>query len=165
MKSYTIFSVILFLLLVGALGTNIYTQYQLTQQRNQYNQQIALLQNQVDAQKNAKNTIRDLWENQAADNDNLIAAQSTVDDKTQAYQAEIKKSIRFINTVPQLLPGANEADLNAATKDLSDAQSALDAIITQNVTDKTTSKSTVDAIYLNLGETQTNRANPRSGTN
>jgi hypothetical protein len=164
MKSYIVFAVISFILLVGALGTNIYTQYQLTQLNAKYTKDLDTLQSKLNRQKEAKNTIRDLWENQAATNDKLILAQDLVDQKTAAYITEIRKSIRFINTVPQLLPGANEANLKAAEKDLTEAQTNLENVIVENTNQKTNNKNKVDAIYLDLNEDQNNRANPREGT-
>ena len=164
MKPYVIFSVIMFILLVGSLGTNIYTQNQLSQLRDDYAKKLDIEKGKSQAQKDAKNNIRDIWEAQAATNDKLVIAQTIVDDKTLAYQAQVKKSIRFINTVPQLLPGANEADMITAEKNLNDAQNSLEQIVKENTDAKTANKNKVDAIYLNLGEDQSNRANPREGT-
>jgi cysteinyl-tRNA synthetase len=164
MKSYIVFAVLSFILLIGALGTNIYTQYQLTQLNSKYSKDLDILQSNLNRQKEAKNTITSLWENQAATNDKLILAQDQVDQKTTAYMAEIKKSIRFVNTVPQLLPGANETNLKAAEQDLNDAKSNLERVILENTDQKTSNKEQIDAIFLNLGEDQNNRANPRDGT-
>ena len=164
MKGQMMFAIILFVLLVGSLGTNIYTQYQLSELNRARNTQIENLQKQLDLQKKSRDRIRDIWEDQAAANDELVLAQNKVDQKIEAYEAEIRKSIRFINTVPQILPDANEANLKKVQTDLSQAQTELDQLIRKNADLKSQSKQKVDTIYLELNEDQTNRANPREGT-
>ncbi|MEM1312606.1 MAG: hypothetical protein AAGF07_04040 [Patescibacteria group bacterium] len=164
MKFSTVFSILLLLLLTTSLGLNIYTQYQLSESSNKHKQDISALEDKIIVQQQARDDIRKIWENQAVINDKLIIAQELVDQKTDAYTEQIKKSIRFINTTPQLLPGANEKELLNAEQELLEARENLEAIIEENAEQKAENKNQVDTIYLDLNEDQNNRANPREGT-
>jgi ribosomal protein S20 len=163
MKGYVLFSIFMFITALGGLGFGLYSQYQIIETNKLYNTKLADLENKVINQREDKNKIRDLWESQTVNNDKLILAQLAVDQKTEAYIAEIKRSLRFINTVPQLLPTVNEDNLKKAESELLAAQKELDTLIDQNAIQKNTAKEKIDALYLQAGEDQSNRANPRDG--
>lgn len=162
MKPYVFFSILLFLLLVGSLGLNIYSQFQLTELQIKYKTDTEQLQAQVKAQREDKNKIRDLWETQAAENDKLVTTQLELNDRIADYVAEIKKSIRFVNTVPQLLPEISEEKLKKSEEELVTQQQKLEEATKTNSDKKSDIKDEIDNIYLKSNETQSNRANPRS---
>ncbi len=147
---------------MGSLGLNIYSQFQLTELQIKYKTDTEQLQAQVKAQREDKNKIRDLWETQAAENDKLVTTQLELNDRIADYVAEIKKSIRFVNTVPQLLPEISEEKLKKSEEELVTQQQKLEEATKTNSDKKSDIKDEIDNIYLKSNETQSNRANPRS---
>ena len=151
--------IILLFLLVIVLSVFI-NQYVWAQLKNQSLDQQNSLQIKINNQKDAKNKIRVLWQKQAELNDKMIKASDNVRDKTEILNAQIKKSIRFVFDKPEVLPTANQKELETAQSELVVSQKSLEDVTQESIQYKIESKNTVDALYLQLGEEQFNRANP-----
>ena len=162
-KDYIYLITFVFLtLVVIVLGS--YIGIRESQFQNEQNTLINDYESRVESQKSDKDQIRNLWDEQASNNDRFIIAEQNVREKTENYIRVFNSSIRFINTVPQLLDGADQKIVREAENELRAAQAELDAIIEENVNDKTESTEIIDSLYLQAGEDQPNRANPRDGT-
>lgn len=153
-------TIILGTLLIISLAVNLYTQYELLRERQSFNDKLAVAQNQIDQQRNDKNTIRDIWEKQAATNDKLVLGQVDLVERINFYLDVISRSIRFVNGQPQLLPAANETDIQSARNNLRAEIDELDKLTDLNAQEKRQATDMINALYLQAGEDQNNRANP-----
>lgn len=156
-------NVILVLVTVVSLCAAIASLYLNSVQQKNNQDKITSLEAQIAQQKADKDEIRILWEEQAANSDKLIIAQDNLNTQITNYQDEIKKSIRFVNSSPQLLSTISEKNLTAAGAQITAAQQNLETITQENSTAKQNAKATIDGLYLKAGEQQNNRANPRTG--
>lgn len=157
---WKIISSVLAVLLIGSLGGLVWTLSMYMSQNQAHAQEVASLRAEIDLQRRDKNRIRDLWEAQTAANDKLVIAQENVRLQIAAYQAEFKKSIRFLNTGPELLPGISEKRIKDTEAQLQLELENLEAKTQENAQLKQESKETIDAMYLQSGEDQSNRVNP-----
>jgi hypothetical protein len=164
MKPVFIINIILVLIAIAALGASIYTQYDLYKTRKDHETEVANLNSKIAKQKADKDTIRGLWEDQAASNDKMVGFQDELNVGISSYISEFKNSIRFVNTKPEILPTVSEKNIKDSESLLTDKQKNLKEVADQILISKKTDKEKIDALYLNAGEDQNNRANIREGT-
>jgi hypothetical protein len=153
--------VITILALSGCIGV-LYYNYT---QKSDYENQLQQLRLEIARQKADKDKIRSLWEQTASQNDKLVIAQENLNSQVNNYQAEIKRSIRFINTKPELLSTISEKNILNLEAQILTEQNNLEDLTQENTEIKQSAKDTIDSIYLQAGEEQNNRANPRTGVN
>jgi hypothetical protein len=161
--NYTVIGLVISLILV--LGANVAILVRYRMDVSDYETRIANLEAEVNRQRSDKDTIRNLWEEQAAASDRLIIAQENLLNRIDDYKVEVRRSVRFVNSVPELLDTISEERLRGV-------EDSIDLEI-ENVNEKTEinaelkidSKQTIDTLYLNAGEEQDNRANPRNDSN
>lgn len=130
------------------------------QQTTKFEDERLALRASVSAQKKDKDVISRIWEEQAAQNDTIIKNQTVLLDKVQAYLANVQKSVRFINTVPQLTSEANESKFQNNLTNLQAAIDELNKSTAENNSKKEEYKLKIETIYQQSGEDLKNRANP-----
>jgi|GEM_PF-6352978 len=112
-------------------------------------------------QKLQKDKIRNLWELQAFQNDQLVTKQEDVIRKTQSYTEELSRTLRFVNNDGQIIKDTiNQRALEVSETNMIEAISELDALIEKNSVLKENNKREIDALYLVAGEDQPNKLNP-----
>lgn len=126
-------------------------------------EEVGLLKAQVAQQKNDKDQISYLWEEQAAQNDNLIREQTIYQQEVQAFLAEIENSIRFVQGSAQTKSTANEERFVARRDAVTEQSQSLEEQTKTAVDAKDSSKAFIDQLYLERGEDLKNRANPKQG--
>lgn len=155
--------IILVPLLILSLGGNVFFLAKNTSEVDNLKAQISELQKNRDRQKAEKDQIRSFWEDQASLNDSLVAGQLDVLSEVRNYFEEIGKSIRFVNTVPQILPTISQDNLRNTQNNLKAKMEKLEKQIDNNAQTKQKITDQIDTIYKNGSEDQGNRANPRDG--
>lgn len=163
MKLTNLFLVVVILLLIVSLGGNIYLLYDKNTMQQQYDRQAEIIRRSVESQKRDKDTIRSLWENQALLNDKLIAEQQDMIFQVNQYFEEIDRSIRFVNTVPNVLSTISEYELNTKRNNLKQKIENIIKVREENSAQKSKNKDKIDEIYKNAGEDQPRTANPVDG--
>lgn len=163
----TFFIVILSLLLAGSLGGNyyLYTQNQ-TQKTESDNQYLVLMDKSskcIRAQRIQKNSIADLWDDQAALNDDLSDQQRKLIQTSQDYVSLIDRSIRFVQSQPQLFPGVKEKEFLDQKNGLIQSITDLTKLGNENAASKDLNAAKIKQIYLDAGEDRNNTANEREG--
>jgi len=156
----TIVVILLCLLLMLAIGAIITLLFLNNQNTDRLNTDISGYLTEIDRQKDEKNQIRDIWEEQAASNDKLIVSQDNVITQLQDYLAEVNKTFRFIEGQPQLLETADKARYDQSLEDLNTELENLSLDAQESIDLKATNKNKIDTIYLQGFEDQSNRANP-----
>lgn len=151
----------LIVLVIISLIINIFLIINLQNERRSYETKISSLESEVLRQKNDKNEIRNIWEQTAANNDKLVIANNNLQNRITTYVATVKKSIRFINSVPQIQPEASEISLNEAENGINVELENVNEKVTENEEYKSQSKQKIDALYINSNEDQSNRAGNR----
>lgn len=164
MRKINFLNILLVLITIATLGGSIYTQYDLYKTRKDHEAEVDSLNSKITKQKADKDTIRGLWEDQAASNDKMISFQDELDNKIDTYVSEFKKSVRFVNTNPEILPTINEKNIKEGETQLIDKKKNLKEVADQTLLQKKANKEKIDSLYLNAGENQNNRANIREGT-
>ena len=106
--------------LVLSLGGNIFFLVKTGGETDNLKAQISELQKNRDRQKAEKDQIRRFWEDQASLNDSLVSGQIDVLTEVRNYFDEIGRSLRFVNTTPQILPTINQDNLRNAQNNLKD---------------------------------------------
>lgn len=154
---------VLILFLVLSLGGNIFFLLKTTGENDSLKAQIISLQKNRDRQKAEKDQIRRFWEDQASLNDSLVSGQLDVLSEVRNYFDEIGRSIRFVNTTPQILPTISQDNLRNIQNALKDKIDKLEKKIDNNAQTKQRFTDQIDTMYKNGGEDQGNRANPRDG--
>lgn len=119
------------------------------------NEKNRLNQDFID-QKTAKNFIRNVWQNQTALNDDLVAKQQDMESSTLDFRNYLQNYIRFINGQPQLLSGFSESDYQNKKIELENQIDNIKQIRNTNAQSKLESKKLIDNVYLSLGERQEN---------
>lgn len=155
--------IILIPILIFSLVGNVYFLFSKTTETDTLLKQITELQKNRDRQKAEKDQIRRFWENQASLNDNLVSSQQDVLVEAQNLITEINRSIRFVNTGPQLLPTISQDNLQNIQSTLKDRINTLEKTIEKNGQTKQNTTDAIDKIYKDGKEDQNNRANPRDG--
>ena len=146
--------------LMIVLGGLLFVLFLYRQQSVNFDQERAALQISIVNQKRDKDIISRLWENQAAENDTLVNSQTALLDKVRAYQNTVAKSIRFVNTVPQVTAEANEVQFKTDTSNLQKNIDLLNQATADNNSKKEEFKLKIETIYQQSGEDLKNRANP-----
>ena len=127
------------------------------------NNQVLLAQEQELFQKKQKQQITDIWEEQAAINDDLVSLQAQALSQSVTYQTELLKNFRFVNNEPQANNGQDIDKLRQAEDKLYNTLSDINLQIDKNSKKKQELKDKVDTIYKQADEEQQRRANPRDG--
>jgi hypothetical protein len=146
--------IIILLLLGGLIAITIFT----NDQTKQYEKQLSGLKEEIALQKSEKNTIRGVWQNQAAENDKLIRSQDNLLSSLDLYQKEIANSFRFVDGKAQILPTINENKLKTVTSDLNTEIKSLEETTKENANSKEKNKTIIDNLYISSGEAQPNTA-------
>ena len=160
--------IVIFLITSVALGGAAYYYYTETLRLTNLNQQnkqqiIAQANNQIIAQKKQKNEIADIFDDQAALNDDIIDSQRDLVKATNEYLQLIEKSVRFVNGEPQLFPSVKEEEFLAKKNGLIQKISELQRISEENATKKERNADRINQIYLDAKEDRNNTANEREG--
>jgi len=153
----------LLILVVASLSALLYTQNQIKDLNSAHQNEVLELQNKISQQRKDKDTIRAIWERQAASNDNLIKAQASSTKEVELYRSLVGRSIRFVGGEAQVYPDVIEKDFIDSINALELQQSNLELLIRQTIKEKQDSTTEINSLYLNSGEDQNNRANPRDG--
>lgn len=158
--NYTVVGLVIGMIIV--LGINVFILVEYRSRTTEYENRIANLEAEVNRQREDKDTIRNLWEDQAAQSDKLVIAQTNLINRIADYRLEVTRSIRFVNSIPELLPTISQDRLLNAEEGIDLEIGNVNEKTEENVNLKDDSKAIVDAIYLEAGEEQDNRANPRN---
>jgi len=156
-----IFLIVLLFLIIASSVINIFLLFRLRNDKSDYEAKISSIESEVLKQKNDKNEIRSIWEQTAANNDKLVIANDNLQNRVTTYVATVKKSIRFVNSIPQLQPDANEKSLKQAEDDINFEVENLNEKVSENEEYKSQSKQKIDALYINSNEDQPNKATNR----
>jgi|GEM_PF-2750933 len=127
------------------------------------NEIIRRANEQIIAQKKQKNEIADIFDNQAALNDDLIDQQRIVAGSTEDYLRLIEKSIRFVEGQPQFFPNTSEAEFLKQKNDVVQKIADYNRISAENAASKTRNTDRINQIYLDAKEDRNNTANEREG--
>jgi hypothetical protein len=110
--------------------------------------------NELVKQKNAKNYIRDVWQNQIILNDNLIKRQQSVEKSIQAFQKYIQNYIKFTGDKPEFQKGFTKVDLENKKTEMDDQLTNLKLLQDNNYQNKTLNQKQIAQLYQDLGERQ-----------
>jgi hypothetical protein len=122
--------------------------------------QVDSFKSEVVFQRNQKEEVRKIWENQAVQNDKLVIAQENFSSQVEEYLTEMKRTYRFINGNPEFLPTASEARIKERIDQLELEKKNLDEQSVKNTELKNQNKESIDTLYLKADQDQSNRANP-----
>lgn len=165
--TYKLFVVILLItsIIGGAVAYYYYSETTRLTNLNQQNKQqvVAQANTQIIAQKKQKNEIADIFDDQAALNDDLIDSQRDLIKASNEYLQLIEKSVRFINGEPQFFPGIKEEEFLAKKNLLVQRISELERISGENSTKKERNSDRINQIYIDAKEDRNNTANEREG--
>lgn len=112
--------------------------------------------NQLVKQKSAKNFVKDIWQNQAILNDNLVARQQSVEKSINAYTGYIQNYIRFINDKPEFLKGFSKIELDNKKTEIEQQIANLKLSQDNNYQNKINNQKQINELYQELGERQDN---------
>lgn len=112
--------------------------------------------NQLVKQKSAKNFVKDIWQNQAILNDNLVTRQQSVEKSIAAYTAYIQNYIRFINDRPEFLKGFSKTEMENKQSVIEQQLANLKLLQDNNYQNKINNLKQINELYLELGERQDN---------
>ena len=146
--------IIIILLIIGLFSVISFTNDKISQNETK----TTSLVKEAALQKDEKNKIRKIWQDQAAQNDKLVSSQDNVFSQVRLYADEVKNSIRFIDGQAQILPSISEKKLKDNLDQLNLDIKNLQETTIENTKQKDKNKATIDAIYINSGETQPNSA-------
>lgn len=147
-------------MLIISMSGLLFVLFLYRQQETNFQQERLALQNSISNQKRDKDTISIIWEEQAAQNDILVNRQTALLDQVNLYLSNVSKSIRFVNTVPQFTPDANETSFKLQLSNLQTAINNLNTATSTNNLKKEEYKLKIETIYQQSGEDLKNRANP-----
>lgn len=128
-----------------------------------HSQVVAQLQSEINQQKNDKDQISYLWEEQAAQNDNLIREQTEYKQEVQILLNELDSTFRFVKGEAQIKSTANEISYNEKLNAVNAQGQQVEDQTVLSVDSKDEAKAIIDQLYLERGEDLKNRANPREG--
>ncbi len=148
------------IMLIISMSGLLFVLFLYRQQETNFQQERLALQNSISNQKRDKDTISIIWEEQAAQNDILVNRQTALLDQVNLYLSNVSKSIRFVNTVPQFTPDANETSFKLQLSNLQTAINNLNTATSTNNLKKEEYKLKIETIYQQSGEDLKNRANP-----
>jgi FlaG/FlaF family flagellin (archaellin) len=144
--------IIIFILLAGTFATILFT----SSQTKQYEKLVADLKVEIINQKNEKNAIKSIWQDQVIQNDKLVTSQENVLSQLKNYNLELANTFKFVDKKPVLSPTASEDRLKKVSDQLNLEVKNLQDSIVDNTNVKNKSKEAVDSIYINAGESQVN---------
>lgn len=148
----------------GFLGFYFYFNTQQTEALISENQQqVSSLSSLAQMQRNQKDEIASLWEQQAALNDDLISAQNDLIRANQEYLAYVDSSLRFVNGEPQLNPNTQEATFLENKNKLIQRVAEVEGIAKEKAETKEKNAERIRQLYLEAGEDMDNTANDRDG--
>jgi hypothetical protein len=130
---------------------------------NKLSSQVSSLTAERDLQKQQKDEIRNIWEDQAALNDNLTYQQNVAIGNTLTYQELLMKLITVVDREPRLNKATDLEKLKFAEDNLFKTLLDIDKLLDDNSRSKLELKSRVDTLYQQAQEDQERRANPRDG--
>jgi hypothetical protein len=110
--------------------------------------------NELVKQKNAKNYIRDIWQNQTILNDKLIKRQQSVEKSVSAFQKYIQNYIKFTGDKPEFQKGFTKVDLENKKTEVDDQLTNLKLLQDNNYQNKTLNQQQISQLYQDLGERQ-----------
>lgn len=116
----------------------------------------AEIKTQLVRQKSAKNFVKDIWQNQAILNDNLITRQQSVEKSIGNFSSYIQNYIRFINDKPEFLKGFNKIELDNKKTDVDQQLANLKLLQDNNYQNKINNQKQINELYQELGERQDN---------
>jgi hypothetical protein len=158
LSTYIVSGVLLAVLLFGGIWF-VWSIYDSNQMRKDVENYRAL----AEMQKNHKNTVTDIWEQQASLNDELVTFQNLALGEIITYQSELVKNFRFQNNEPQANPGQNVDKLRQSEERLYNLVKDMEASLDKNAAKKQELKNKVDTLYKQSEEEQNRRLNPRDG--
>lgn len=151
-------------ILICLTGFLFWQNFQIRQEKE--NQKIEIIKradDQIISQKKQKNEIADIFDTQAALNDDLIDTQRVTIRSAEEYIRLIDQSIRFIDGQPQFFPTATEEQFLNQKNQLIQRISELQRMSEENAAKKELNSDRVKQIYLQAGEDRNNTANEREG--
>jgi Tfp pilus assembly protein PilO len=166
-----VFQIILFVILlltsILGLGFSFYlfqenqtlqveTATEITNLKNEKNEKVTF-------QRFQKNEIANLFDDQAALNDDLVDEQRRLSQAANEYINYIDSSIRFLGGEPQILPTMNEEDLLKKKNELARTITDLRKISEENSNKKEQSSTRIQQLYLEAQEDRDNSTNDRDG--
>lgn len=164
---WLVISILLLLISSGLGGLSYYFYTQKVEAENKtisvQNEIIRRANEQIIAQKKQKNEIADIFDNQAALNDDLIDQQRMVVTTSEEYLRLIEKSVRFVEGQPQFFPNVEEAEFLKQKNDVVQKIADLNRISAENAANKTRNSDRINQIYLDAKEDRNNTANEREG--
>lgn len=119
--------------------------------------------NLINFQRTQKNEIANLFDNQAALNDDLVDEQRRLIQSAERYINYVDASIRFIDGQPQILPVLNEEEMLNRKNTLVRTASDLERIAEENTNQKERYSKRISQLYLEAGEDRDNTTNDREG--
>jgi hypothetical protein len=108
--------------------------------------------NELVKQKNAKNYIRDIWQNQVILNENLIKRQQTVEKSVQTFQKFIQNYIKFTGDKPEFQKGFTQVDLENKVTEVEEQLINLKLLQDNNAQNKNLNIKQISQLYQDLGE-------------
>jgi hypothetical protein len=117
----------------------------------------------VSNQRRQKNEIADIFDNQAALNDDLQDQQRKLISASEQYIFFIDSTVRFVDGQPQFLPGMKEKNLLEIKNNLASQISDLKKLGDENAQKKEQNSTRIKQIYLDSKEDRNNTANEREG--
>jgi hypothetical protein len=152
---------------VVSLGLNFYLfQENTALEKNLTEKEVVLIKEKksaVNFQRGQKNEIANLFDNQAALNDDLTDEQKRLIQAATDYISFIDSNVRFIDGEPQLLENLTETTMLERKNTLAKAIVDLQKLAKENSDQKTQLSERIKQLYLLAGEDRDNSANDREG--
>jgi hypothetical protein len=124
---------------------------------------IARANEQIISQKVQKNEIADIFDDQAALNDDLIDSQRQVAASSEEFMVFVSNSIRFISGKPQFFNEFTEEELVDKKNEVLQEIEEFKKLSEENSNKKEINSDRVNQIYLDAEEDRNNTANEREG--
>jgi hypothetical protein len=114
------------------------------------------IKNQLVKQKNAKNYIRDVWQNQTIINDNLVKRQNSAEKAINSFKKYLENYIKFSDDNVEIIKGFSSTELENKRTELEEQITNLKLIQENNSQNKTLNQKQINDLYIDLGERQEN---------
>lgn len=159
--------ILIFIVVIAASSAIFFVLQEEKKAMTKNQETVLVLQKEVQMnlsnQRKQKNEIADIFDNQAALNDDLQDQQRKLISASEQYIFYIDSTVRFVEGQPQFLPGMNEKNLLQAKNSLATQISDLKKLGDENGQKKEQNSSRVKQIYLDAQEDRNNTANEREG--
>jgi hypothetical protein len=166
-KFFRAITYILLLTNLATFGVVGYLIYTLDEERTEAATLVTQLETEKDDaiifQRTQKNEIADIWEDQAALNDDLVAEQQKVLDSSGDYLLYIESIVRFVNGEAQFIGTVDEQEFLDQRNDLNAKMAQLERFSQENAATKDTYAQRIRQLYLEAGEDRNNTVNDREG--